>query len=241
MLEDNIGLYISPEGARNRWVIPDIHGCLGTFEALLQKIDYKPEDQLFLLGDYIDRGPSSRGVLQKILELQQLGYSIFPLRGNHEEMLLEAYREYNPSMFARFLRYNKWPEYLEKEPLSSYLIDFLESLPFFYNVGNALLVHAGFDFRSPYPFFNTQAMLWLRDWNSKHIPLGSLPIIHGHTPRALSSIRESISEHSSKLPLDNGCVFAGRSQRNPRYEGMGNLCAFNLGSRELRVQKNVDF
>ncbi len=241
MLKDQIGLYISPQGVRNRWVIPDIHGCLASFEALLTRIDLQRQDQLFLLGDYIDRGPASRGVLFKVQELQKAGYPVFPLRGNHEEMLLEAYGEYDAKMLARFLKFNKWPEYLEKQPISPQLIDFLESLPFFYNVGNALLVHAGFDFQSPYPYFNTQAMLWIRDWDSRTIPKGTLPIIHGHSPRPLEFIQKAIQDSHPRLPLDNGCVFAGRSERNPRYIGLGKLCAYNLDTQELHTQQNIDF
>ncbi len=43
----------------NEYVIPDIHGCLLTFKALLKNIKLKKDDRLFLLGDYIDRGPDS--------------------------------------------------------------------------------------------------------------------------------------------------------------------------------------
>ena len=42
-----------------KYAISDIHGCLKSFQALLEKIDLKKEDELFLLGDYIDRGPDS--------------------------------------------------------------------------------------------------------------------------------------------------------------------------------------
>lgn len=241
MNKNEIGLFISPEGARNRWVIPDIHGCLASFEALLEKIDCTSQDQIFLLGDYVDRGPQSRGVLLHIMAMQLGGYQIFPLRGNHEAMLLEAHSEYDSKMFARFLKFNKWSEYLEKEPLSPQLIQFLNSLPYFYNVGNALLVHAGLDFESAFPFFDTQAMLWIRDWDPSHIPEGFLPIIHGHTPRPLPEIRTAIKNNKLKIPLDNGCVFARRSPKNPKYEGLGHLCAYNLDTRQLLVQENIDF
>lgn len=69
--------------------IGDIHGCLQAFEALLQAIAPQPEDQLVLLGDFIDRGPNSWGVVERILKLQDQCHLV-SLRGNHEEMLLTA-------------------------------------------------------------------------------------------------------------------------------------------------------
>ena len=51
-------------------VISDIHGCLNSFKALLYKIVYSKRDELYLLGDFIDRGPDSKGVIDYIWKLQ---------------------------------------------------------------------------------------------------------------------------------------------------------------------------
>jgi serine/threonine protein phosphatase 1 len=69
--------------------IGDIHGCFQAFEALLQAIAPQPEDRLILLGDFVDRGPDSWGVIERILKLQQQ-CNLVSLLGNHEEMLLAA-------------------------------------------------------------------------------------------------------------------------------------------------------
>ena len=61
-----------------------------TLQALLHQISFSKKDELYLLGDYIDRGPDSKGVIDYIWELQDLGYKIHCLRGNHEQMMLEA-------------------------------------------------------------------------------------------------------------------------------------------------------
>ena len=50
----------------NKYAISDIHGCLKTFKALLTKLDFSKQDELYLLGDYIDRGPDSKGVIDYI-------------------------------------------------------------------------------------------------------------------------------------------------------------------------------
>src|ERR1700721_350669 len=72
-----------------RWVIPDIHGCHKTFKKLVSRLELnKEEDQLFLLGDYIDRGPNSRKVIKFIMKLRTEGFIVRTLKGNHEDLML---------------------------------------------------------------------------------------------------------------------------------------------------------
>ena len=78
------------KGRGKRLVIPDIHGCSNTFKELIEKVAPTKDDQLFFLGDYIDRGVDSSGVLKYLNELSEKGYQVFPIRGNHEQMLLDA-------------------------------------------------------------------------------------------------------------------------------------------------------
>jgi len=73
-----------------RLAIGDIHGCLLHFNDLLNLVNPTSEDQVILLGDYVDRGPDSRGVLNRILELKRGGMNLVCLRGNHEVMMSMA-------------------------------------------------------------------------------------------------------------------------------------------------------
>ena len=73
-----------------RYAVGDIHGGAKTFKALLKRLQLQQGDQLYLLGDYIDRGPDSKGVLEIILELMISGYDVRPVRGNHDDMLLQT-------------------------------------------------------------------------------------------------------------------------------------------------------
>ena len=74
----------------SRWIIPDIHGFAKTLRALIEtQICPGLGDELCFLGDYIDRGPDSRGVINYIRSLQDDGYSIVALRGNHEAALTD--------------------------------------------------------------------------------------------------------------------------------------------------------
>lgn len=76
-----------------KYAITDIHGCNKTFQALLDKIAFTTADALYLLGDYIDRGPDSKGVFDTIFNLQETGHSVHCLRGNHEAMFLDSLKK----------------------------------------------------------------------------------------------------------------------------------------------------
>ncbi len=69
--------------------IGDIHGCLTALETLLDFIDLRDDDLLITLGDYVDRGPDSRGVIDLLISLWQRE-KLVALRGNHDLMMCEA-------------------------------------------------------------------------------------------------------------------------------------------------------
>jgi serine/threonine protein phosphatase 1 len=69
--------------------IGDIHGCSAALDALLAAVSPTPDDQIVTLGDYVDRGPDTRGVLDRLLELDR-SHRLAPLRGNHEIMMMDA-------------------------------------------------------------------------------------------------------------------------------------------------------
>ena len=69
--------------------IGDIHGCLRAFTTLLDAVALQPDDRIITLGDYVDRGPDSRGVLNHLIALHATG-RLVALRGNHDVMMLEA-------------------------------------------------------------------------------------------------------------------------------------------------------
>jgi serine/threonine protein phosphatase 1 len=69
--------------------IGDIHGCLGPLDDLLAWVKPEPDDVLITLGDYVDRGPDTRGVLDRLIQLKK-ERPVVCLRGNHEVMMLAA-------------------------------------------------------------------------------------------------------------------------------------------------------
>ncbi|MDP3444408.1 MAG: metallophosphoesterase, partial [Ignavibacteria bacterium] len=78
----------------NRWIIPDIHGCSKTLKQLIEyQIKPSRTDEFYFLGDYIDRGPDSKGVIDYIMELQRKEFTIRLLLGNHEEYCIKSWDE----------------------------------------------------------------------------------------------------------------------------------------------------
>ncbi len=93
-------------------VISDIHGELTLFEELLQTAGYNPDqDQLILLGDYIDRGPDSKRVLEKVMELKDGGAVV--LKGNHEDMMDRAFKTDDERTWKNWINRNGGTETLK--------------------------------------------------------------------------------------------------------------------------------
>jgi len=92
-------------------VIGDIHGCSTAFDALVAAVQPVAEDRVITLGDYVDRGPDSFGIVQRLIALEK-NCQLVALRGNHDHMML-ASRD-NPET------YQLWQECGGKAALASY-------------------------------------------------------------------------------------------------------------------------
>lgn len=86
-------------------MISDIHGCLSQFNELLGSIKYIPsEDELILLGDYVDRGPQSKETIEGVRELVN-NYGVIALRGNHDQRLIDLIRTDKEEVQTKFLEH----------------------------------------------------------------------------------------------------------------------------------------
>ena len=226
-----------------KFAISDIHGCLSSFKALLTKIGLTTKDQLYLLGDFVDRGPNSKGVIDYIFELQQSGYSVYCLRGNHDDRFLLSKTDLE-------LR-DIWAKWGGKQTIKSFGLkeadqlssipnkywNFIEQLPYYFEVDNYLLVHGGLNFEHDQPLSDTKAMMYIRYWYDQidRDWLGDRIIIHGHTPADKATIleRRNNLDQVPALGIDNGCFFLDKADH-------GRLCAFDLGTQELYFQPCLD-
>lgn len=69
--------------------IGDIHGCSTAFDALVAAVNLQPNDHIITLGDYVDHGPDSKGVIERLITLHNTG-QLVALRGNHEQIMLST-------------------------------------------------------------------------------------------------------------------------------------------------------
>ncbi len=216
------------------FAIGDIHGCSRTFEKLLtEKIQLSKEDEIYCIGDYIDRGNDSKGVIDLILKLRNEGFHIHTLRGNHEQMMLEAITDKKSLSL--------WLDNGGKSTLSSFGIKTLEDLPaeylaflneteFYLQKDNFIFAHAGLNFRNENLFEDKEAMLWERDFFPQQPALEDRLLIHGHTPIPLTFI---LKQKGNCINIDGGCVYTNRPH-------LGHLVAINCRQREFLIEENCE-
>lgn len=235
-----------------KWVIPDLHGCATTLKALIEnQIIPDKDDVLYFLGDYIDRGPDAKGVLDYIMKMQLDGYTVKPLRGNHEEYLLLAYKQarLNRKKFWFAKRNTKivdeWMKHGGNFTLQSFgvkkvdaipekYIRWIEKLEYFYEEDQYIIVHAGLNFDRLDPFEDTHAMLWSRSFHPQPEKIQNKILVHGHVPVSFNFLSTTLANPNRKyIALDNGCYL-------PYTDGMGKLVALEINSLELKVQKGLD-
>ena len=230
-----------------RWIIPDIHGCAKTLKVLLENmLRVTKDDELFFLGDYIDRGPTSKDVIDYLMNLQENGWNIHCLKGNHEDYCVKAWEaDQKWHLFKPGIQ-KSWENVGAKETLKSFgvkrpreipqkYIDWMRNLDYYFELEKYILVHAGLNFRIKNPFEDKQSMIWVRDFKVDFEKTNGRRIIHGHLPEDYSFIDFVIKNPKSHdfIALDNG-VF------NTKKTGMGNLMAFNPDTNDLFAQSNMD-
>lgn len=218
-------------------LVSDIHGCYQTFRALIEDTwKLTTDDELYILGDYIDRGSHSKQVVDYILQLRHNGFPIHTLKGNHEDLMLQAMDD---EVALKNWLANGGVTTLEsfgiKHPsdMPQVYQQFFRELDYYLEVEDAFLVHAGFDFSKDDPFSDYQAMLWIRGFETDRQQLNNKRLIHGHTPISKEAILETIEQDTDAINIDAGCVY-------DYLPNLGRLCGLNLDTMEPVFQKNQE-
>ena len=224
--------------------LSDIHGCPHSLSQLLDQLKLNKSDQVVFCGDYINKGPDSIGVLDILLDLRKRLDQLVLLRGNHEEMLLEARLEVlkakQKKLWSTKRDTTTLPRILDKKSIhlldQSYW-DLLESMPYYYEKGDYIFVHAGLNFMGDNLFADRYTLLYERDWYQSidYAKLQKRKIIHGHTPQSAIRSMQQLSrlDKDQVLCIDGGCV-------NTPDKPTGNLLGVELTQRKLFIQPNVD-
>ncbi|HMK69713.1 MAG TPA: metallophosphoesterase family protein [Xanthobacteraceae bacterium] len=190
----------------------DIHGSLRKLRTLIgncrQHAGARPMTFVFL-GDYIDRGPESAGVVRYVIELQsKLRERVIALRGNHEAFALGVVDGTTPA--------EHWLSQGGAATLRSYGVEtarelpgehvgWMRSLPLSHDDGRRFFVHAGINPDRPLDAQDDHDLLWIREpFLSSVRDFGRL-IVHGHTPVA-TGIPD---QRSNRLNLDTAAVYGG--------------------------------
>jgi serine/threonine protein phosphatase 1 len=231
----NKGLFIEKPSNARRFAVGDIHGCNLTLQTLVHnQLKLTKDDQLFLLGDYVNRGTDSWGVLEYLISLQKQGFQIYPLRGNHEVMLLKSLK-----MRDKFTGYYVKIEHKgENKEVTDEQQNWLNKLPYYYILDNFYLVHGAINTQIDAPLDDLYYMVWERETHEPKEFLDGKYLIHGHTVFGRKEIVEAVETRSHCIPIDNGCYKGvGGKRLNPED---GKLCALNLDTWELYFQNNMD-
>jgi serine/threonine protein phosphatase 1 len=211
------------------FAVGDIHGRLDLLDFMLKKITMiaaakpLPDNSLIFLGDYVDRGPSSRGVIERLLRLKLPGWKTVFLRGNHDQAVLDFIKNENS--------YRHWRDFGAPETLFSYGVlppllqnkeefarareefataipqdhfDFFNGLPYSHTEGDFFFVHAGVRPGFGLSEQRHKDMLWIRDEFLLHRRMFEKVIVHGHSPTPQPV------KLANRIGIDTGAHATGR-------------------------------
>jgi serine/threonine protein phosphatase 1 len=199
------------------FIVGDIHGCAQELEALVTGLPLQAEDRLIFLGDYIDRGPSSREVVEFLLQFKaEKTCQMTFLKGNHEDMFLdflgkgghfgEGFLDNGGRATLRSYRISqeeKGATALAMLPPEH--VEFFQTLEMFAVVGNVLCVHAGVNPLITLGEQSAEELLWIRQEFLAHPHALPYTVVFGHTPH-----RAVRFELPYKVGIDTGLVYGGK-------------------------------
>lgn len=210
------------------YAIGDIHGQLAMLQDALDKIarDAGPDAHIVFLGDYVDRGPDSRGVIDCLADGHKQGRNWITLKGNHDRMFewfMQDTPRHDPHMLVGYHWFHDriggvetmasydvtFPERTRLRDVHAQArgavpqthVDFLNALPTSYETDDLIFVHAGLRPGIPLADQTEEDLVWIR--HSFHQHTGPHPklIVHGHTPV------DQATHYGNRINLDTGAGY----------------------------------
>lgn len=198
------------DNSRKIYAVGDIHGMLFKLERLLDRISFRNDrDQLVFLGDYVDRGPDSRGVIHRVLQLIAGGLDVVCLRGNHEVMMENYLRDEDVAFFLLNGGASTVHSYSVGQKDGQGVVpkahkNFLRGLKKFYETDDYLFVHAGFRPGVAVADQEDEDVYWIRnEFITSDYDFGK-KVVFGHTP-----FREPFVDRR-KIGIDTGAVYGNK-------------------------------
>jgi serine/threonine protein phosphatase 1 len=227
----------SATSSERLFAIGDIHGCVDELSAMLSTIAPARGDTLVFVGDYIDRGPAARDVIEVLLELSRGTAEYVFLKGNHEDMMLSFLGL--PGHYGESFLFNGGAPTLESygvpegalalDWIPPEHVDFLKTLATSYLHPPYLFVHAGVAPLRQLEEQSVEDMLWIRQefiFNPHQL---AATVVFGHTP-----MRAVMVDLPYKLGIDTGLVYGGKLTCLEFNEGV--LYQVARGSRHVKSQ-----
>jgi serine/threonine protein phosphatase 1 len=221
--------------------VGDVHGCVRTLDAMLDALSPTSSDHLVFIGDYVDRGPENRAVIDRLIRLENeagsgAGPSCTFLRGNHDQMMLDFLDTGGSNLVLWRMNggLNTMANYMGPSGLLDVPPDhvaFQRRTELLYETDEFVFVHAGLDPRRTIEENVDDAdpvvLLWTRAHLDANLDIWDKTVVCGHTPMPtpLSTPR--------LIAIDTGAVYS-------HVRGLGRLTAVRLPEREFVHVANCD-
>ncbi|HXN85350.1 MAG TPA: metallophosphoesterase family protein [Candidatus Binataceae bacterium] len=222
------------------FAIGDIHGCPDELSAILKAIAPREGDSVVFVGDYVDRGPAAREVVEVVLDLQKGPAEVITLKGNHEDMML-SYLGF-PGHYGESFLFNGGAATLDSYGVRETELDNAiehipdEHLKFYKNLSLSYLrppyffVHAGILPTRQLEEQDPEDLLWIRqEFIFNPHDTGAI-VVFGHTP-----MRGVMIDLPYKLGIDTGLVYGGKLTCLEFTEGVIYQC--ERGSRQVKARQ----
>ena len=191
------------------FAIGDIHGRVDLLRLALAEIDtFEGPKRVIFLGDYVDRGPDSREVIELLMSLNPENH-IF-LMGNHEELMINAIEDKSSSsIYMWHINGGKQTVESYDGPVPLEHLEWLKNLQyFFHDECGRIFVHAGIDPRKSLQEQQPEALTWIRD---VFLDVAELPayVVHGHTHTHRNKRISDTEDLPHRCNLDSGAYYTG--------------------------------
>jgi serine/threonine protein phosphatase 1 len=200
----------------SKYIISDLHGCYDKFIKLLDELDFKETDELYIIGDVLDRGENPLEILDYIISNK----NIILLKGNHEQMYIDFYENNDISLW-----YHNGGDITHSKIINrdfgyeESLYKYLKKLPYVKVIDKFILVHAGLYFSDGCDYMDVDDFIKFQEednclWDRSNIgnerKYKDYTVICGHTP--VQSITNNynnveILHRYGTIYIDCGCVF----------------------------------
>jgi serine/threonine protein phosphatase 1 len=169
-----------------QFVIADIHGNLNILNKAIETVESKEASgEIIFTGDYVDRGPDSKGVLDRLMAGPPEGWKWTIIRGNHEDMMLEAKNNKHAYEMWFFNGGDKSLQSFKDGQVSDKYYKWIKNLPRYIYDDFRIFTHAAISDKAPINHQHPDVTQWMRFNSNDDYPIHNRYIVHGHTPQKI--------------------------------------------------------